>query len=476
MNKFRLFVENFMVYGMGSMISKFIPFFMIPIVIRLMPDSSYYGISELFNTAVQFASTFILFGMYDSMFRFFFENEDSQYKAEICSTAFSYTLVNSLLVFFLINFFRDKLAILFFGRAKYRNLLTLASFAAVIGASNSMLGAPTRMLNDRKRYLIINALAPIISYSLSFILLLNEQYEIALPLGVFLSNTAIAVIFLLLNHRWFCIKSVKIHHLKELMTVAFPVVPITLIYWIFNSCDKLMITNILSVDDAGIYSVGAKFGAISQLIYAAFSGGWQYFAYSTMNDDNQKEVNSRIFEYLGIVSFGSAIAVSVVIYDIFKLLFNAEYLKAYIITPYLFLSPLIQMLFQILCSQYTIHKKSWMNMMYLIAAAVINIFLNYFQIPCLGIEGAALSTLTGYICAVIISLVIAVKLEYAVISVRMIASFIVTAVYFVMWRLWFSEFFLTSAVSALIVFSFYAFFYRKELKMFYGFLRNLELR
>ena len=115
-------------------------------------------------------------------------------------------------------------------------------------------------------------------------------------------------------------------------------------------------------------------------------------------------------------------------------------------------------------------------MMYLIAAAVINIFLNYFQIPCLGIEGAALSTLTGYICAVIISLVIAVKLEYAVISVRMIASFIVTAVYFVMWRLWFSEFFLTSAVSALIVFSFYAFFYRKELKMFYGFLRNLELR
>ena len=46
-SKFSLFIENFVVYGIGGVISKVIPLIMVPIVTRLMPDSSYYGISGL---------------------------------------------------------------------------------------------------------------------------------------------------------------------------------------------------------------------------------------------------------------------------------------------------------------------------------------------------------------------------------------------------------------------------------------------
>ena len=46
MNKFKLFVENFLVYGLGGVISKIIPLLMIPIVTRLMPSSDYYGLAD----------------------------------------------------------------------------------------------------------------------------------------------------------------------------------------------------------------------------------------------------------------------------------------------------------------------------------------------------------------------------------------------------------------------------------------------
>ena len=41
MNKLKLFIENFLVYGLGGVISKIVPLIMVPIVTRLMPSSDY---------------------------------------------------------------------------------------------------------------------------------------------------------------------------------------------------------------------------------------------------------------------------------------------------------------------------------------------------------------------------------------------------------------------------------------------------
>ena len=100
MKKLKLFIENFLVYGLGGIISKIIPLIMVPIVTRLMPSSEYYGISDLSNTVVSFGSALAIMGMYDAMYRMFFEKDDEQYKKTICSTALCFTIITSLIVFF----------------------------------------------------------------------------------------------------------------------------------------------------------------------------------------------------------------------------------------------------------------------------------------------------------------------------------------------------------------------------------------
>ena len=54
MRKLKLFLENFLIYGLGGVISKFIPLVMLPIVTRIMPTRAYFGISDLSNTLIQF--------------------------------------------------------------------------------------------------------------------------------------------------------------------------------------------------------------------------------------------------------------------------------------------------------------------------------------------------------------------------------------------------------------------------------------
>ena len=115
MKKFKIFLENFLVYGFGGIISKIIPFIMVPIVTRLMPRTEYFGISDLFNTVVSFGSAFAIIGMYDATYRLFFEKEDEQFKKSVCSTALVFTFFTSIIVFIVIVAGKKIIAQYFFG-------------------------------------------------------------------------------------------------------------------------------------------------------------------------------------------------------------------------------------------------------------------------------------------------------------------------------------------------------------------------
>lgn len=464
MNKFKLFIENFLVYGLGGIISKLIPLIMVPIVTRLMPNTEYYGISDLSNTVVQFGSAIAVIGMYDAMYRMFFEKEDEEYKKNICSTALLFTMITSLIVFAIMLIARKFIAQYFFGNSKYAYVVYLSAMAVLVSATNSIISAPTRMQNKRKIFLVTNTVSPLLSYSISIPMLLAGHYVIALPLAAVVSGVTMEITFGILNHGWFNFIRFDKKLLRQLLIIAIPLFPNFLIYWLFNSCDKVMITNILGIGAAGIYSVGSKLGHCSQLIYTAFAGGWQYFAFSTMKDDNQVKSNSMIFEYLGVISFVATAFICAWSYLIFNVLFTEKYLTGYVVAPYLFLAPLLQMLFQVACNQFLVIKKTWPNMLILSSGVVINILINYFLIPVLGIEGAAIATLLGYVVSDVICVAVLCKMKLIVINFKFVLATIIMMIYIVAWRFMFSNKILIGTISAIVVSIIMIFLYREDLK------------
>ena len=72
---------------------------MVPVITRIMPSPVYYGISDLSNTIISIGSVGAILGMYDAMYRYFFEKEDDTYKKEICSTTLAFTIGFSFLIF-----------------------------------------------------------------------------------------------------------------------------------------------------------------------------------------------------------------------------------------------------------------------------------------------------------------------------------------------------------------------------------------
>jgi O-antigen/teichoic acid export membrane protein len=473
MNKKKLFLENFFVYGIGSMISKIVPFIMLPIITRLMPNTFYYGLNDISNIIVSFGSAIAILGMYDAMFRMFFEKEDMEYKKEVCSSAFYFVTGTAIIVFTLLMIFRPFFSNLFFSSFKYSNLLIITALTILIGASNSIISAPTRMLNKRKVFLITNTLSPILSYCIAVPLLIKGMFVMALPLAALIASFSMLITFYILNRSWFSIKKVNVKLIKEMMKIGLPLAPLFLVYWVFNSCDRLMIAKFIGNAAVGIYGIGARAASISQFVYMAFSGGWSYFAFSTMNTQDQVKMTSNIFEYLGVISFSVTVFLTSISMPIFKLFFVGNYVHGAVVFPYLFLSPLLLMLFQTIGSQFVIKKKTWPLAVILSVGAVINFIAIYFLIPILGIEGAAIGTLLGYIVSVCICSVVLTKYKLVSISYRFLISCVVTCIFFIVWRLFTRENIIISLIFSLIAILVYGYLYKDELKICYKLVKKL---
>lgn len=468
MSKTRLFLENFLIYGLGGVISKIIPFIMLPFITRLMPDTKYFGITDMSSLTCSFGMAVAIMGMYDAVFRLFFDKDDRVFQQQILSTALLFVLINSLILSFLLYIFKDNLSIYIFGDSSYVDVLYLTILSIIISSSNGIIQIPCRVNNERFKFLFLNLSTSVIGYLIAIPLLVNGYYLTALPISSIGAALFSQATFLYFNYRWFNFKLFDIQILKQLMVIGLPLFPSFIIYWILNSSDRLMITNMLGNHQTGIYAIGTKVASASHLIYTAFAGGWQYFAFSTMKDKDQVKNNSKVFEYLGVISFISAAFMCAISLNFFELFFKGEYIKGYIVAPYLFLGPLLLMLFQVIGNQFLVVKKTWPSMIILTFGALVNIVLNFWLIPTLGIEGASIATLIGYSTAVIVCSIVLIKFKLMVISVKFITCTLLIITYFVVWRLLLLDNFVLSLITATLYMLIVCYFYRGDISFIVG--------
>ena len=462
-NRGKLFIENFLVYGLGGTISRFIPMIMLPVITRLYPNSEYVGLNDLSTTFISFAAALALCGMYDAMFRLFFDDKKLDFQKQICSTALIFVTCTTLILGIIFLVFRKEVAAWYFGSEDCEILVIITILGFMVNSTNQIVSAPTRIQNKRKVFLVTNTLSPVISYSIAIPLILKGYYLVAIPLATIVSGVTLEISFCILNKTYFSIKSFRWEKVKDLLKIGLPLMPNFVVYWIYNSADKVMISQILGNSYTGVYSVASKIGHISNLIYTAFAGGWLYFSYSTMNDDDQVQLKSDIFEYLGVISFFCTIALAAVSRLGFKLLFTEEYIEGYLVAPYLFLAPLLLMLYQVIANQFTIIKKTYMNLLALSSGAILNVIFNFVMVPVIGIEGASIATVLGYVLSLVMCVCLLKKMKLININTKVKYNVMIFVSYFVIWRVFLHKSSVLSILVALFIECFYLLLYKDKL-------------
>ncbi len=422
MNKSKNFIELF--FGMG--INVILSIVTTPIITRLVSPEAYGGLS-LFNTYANIAMLIVMIGQDQAYLRFFYREDDIDYKRYILKNTIKTPLILSIIttLFMTITLLvsKDKnILIPIFGI--YIVSLVIGNFATLT----------LRLMLKTKLYSIIINMQKIIYLLLVICIIkfLSINHSLVLIISTVLSQIVITIICIIKEKNiWFKNHEKKNYGIstKTLFIYGFPFIFSNLCNWIFTGADKIMLQQMSSQLAVGIYASAVSIISVFSIITTTFNTIWGPIAIEEYEKNGE---NTKLFTkatgYIAVIMFivGATI---VLLKDIVILFLGKEYSEAVHLIPFLTLYPIMYTLSESTGYGINFSGKTYYNIVVMATSALINILLNLMLIPKYQALGAAIATGITYTCMFIIRTKISLK--FYKVNYDLIKTFIVAFSYYV---------------------------------------------
>ena len=323
MSALKKFAGQTAVYGLSTIASRVLNFFLTPVFTKVYPVATYGILTTLFAWA-SILNAVMAFGMETTFFRYL--NKKDQNKENIYSNTF-WVIAIICLVFLSISFFTaDSLARWMqqgksASLADYQLYIWLFVFILIADALSVIPFAKIRAEGRPGRYAVIKLLniSVFIGLNLFFLFVLpylvrNNYWPDALAswykmewVGyVFVSNLVASVItFILLIPELSELRfTFDKRLLAEMLVYSSPILIANLSFIINEQSDKIFLEHLLppsiSEEQVGIYGACCKLAIFLSIFINAFRLGAEPFFFNQANKENAKETYATIMSYFVI--------------------------------------------------------------------------------------------------------------------------------------------------------------------------------
>lgn len=180
---------------------------------------------------------------------------------------------------------------------------------------------------------------------------------------------------------------------RQIYSYCVPLIPAAIFWWVMGVSDRYMVKWFLGSDANGIYAVAYKIPTILTILATVFMDAWQLSAIAESGDQKTHlRFYGRVWDAFAsavLLGAGSIIAFSPLL---IRLLADEPYYEAWQYIPLLTLSMAAAAFSNFMGSVYVVTKKSSVSFWTSLIGALINIGLNLWLIPRIGIQGAAAAT------------------------------------------------------------------------------------
>ena len=386
----------------ASFILKGIAFITTPVFTRVM-DAGQYGIIATYNSWLSIIEVFALLGLTSAGVFNVGLNDYRDRREQYVSSVL--TLCNCVtVVVFVIIFIAKRI----FGEAFLlpNNLLILMFLWLLFNPAQIFWVTRQRYEFKYKLAFCVTVFSAIISQIVSLIVVLNSNGENLGEIKLWSTNI-VNVICILPIYLYIFAKGRKLFEFsiwKQVLTFALPLIPHYLAQHIMSGADRIMISEMVSSADAGIYSVVANVSMIATMVWTSVNASLIPFTFENMNKKNYKDI-SGISTMLILFYAVGCIAVSLIAPEVIKILAPEEYSGGIYAVPPIAGVAFMSALYNIYANIEFYHKKSTYIAVSTIVATIVNIILNAILIPKFTFYAAAYTTLISYAVLVLMHFV-----------------------------------------------------------------------
>ena len=407
MSKLSILAKDTAIYGLSSIVGRFLNYLLVPLYTYCMPkESGDYGVSVNMYAYTALALVVLTFGMETTLFRF--ANKEGENTDTVFATAFTVVATLSLLFLIgIISFVTPLSSALGYGG--HPEFLLIMAVVTVLDALQAL---PFCFLRFRKRAVRFASLKLLF---IAFNILLNvfffivlKKTEVIYVFAVNLLCTGLITFFFipdLLRIRW----KVDLRLLRRMVTYSWPLLVLGVAGILNQTADKILFPFVYKGDDAqtqlGIYGACVKIAMIMAMITQAFRFAYEPIVFASSKDKDSKEYYAAGMKYFVIFTLLAFICVMAYM-NVLQVVIGPEYREGLTVVPIVMAAEIMMGIYFNLSFWYKLIDKTIWGAWFSIAGCVVLVLVNILFIPEYGYLACAWGGVAGYGTAMVLSYVV----------------------------------------------------------------------
>jgi O-antigen/teichoic acid export membrane protein len=385
-------------YGLTGLIVPIVGMITLPIFARVFTRSQ-YGLLELGTTTMTVALALTDAGLTAAALRGFYDHgaDDEPERRQVLTTGFLGTTVLALIIAAAMIVFRENLARWLFHRPGQGELIVVIAASMLALNTWRYISEVMRVRMMAFNYLATAVLAATITTVIGVVGVLALDWRVN---GVFFAaviGNSVAATYGLATVRHSLVGRFSSPELRRMLAYGLPLVPSALAAWALALVDRIILSRLGSLSQVGQYAIANRLAILLVIGVSAFTFALTPFLLSTYSEDPEQEkaARGRTLTYLTFILSFAGLGLTLFAKEAIDVL-APKFNHAYLAVGPLALGTAGYGLATLLTTGLAITRKTSRLAVLGVAAAVLNVVLNFALIPPFGIVGAAIATAAGY--------------------------------------------------------------------------------
>lgn len=376
-----------------TMLQKCISFITVPIFTRIMPTEE-YGLYSTYLSWYSILTVFCTLNMHSVVYVNDYTKANTQReKDEAAVPLLSLSTLLTIVIFIVYVVFHswlDKLIGLPFA-------LVCLLFAQILFEPPVNFWSMQQRFEYKYVILVARTIAMVIlnaALGIAFVCLASSNEAIARACSIVLVQVIFGAIFYV--YFWKRAgKAFSTKGWKHALEVQLPLLPHSLSLTILSSSDRIMISNMVGVAKAGIYSVAYSAGYVVNVFKNSIVDALKPWIYQKIRDKNYRAIRKTVNSVMILVTLISAVFTAFAP-EVIYIMAPAQYHEAIYVIPPVSASSYFTFLYNIFSIVGLYYEKTKKIMWASVSGAILNLVLNAICIPIFGYIAAAYTTLVCY--------------------------------------------------------------------------------
>lgn len=393
--------KSIMIYGSGDILQKIASFLLIPLYTAFLSPSD-FGVVALTGTLVSLLSIIHLLGLDAGVLRYYYDFEEDLFKHYL-KIVYIFLILFGIIISIILIYDASFFSRLIFKQAGFDKFITLAAltfFSMNIVNLFMNLWISKQESVKYSFFSLFNFL--LIASSIIYFVVHKREGAYGQVKGMAMGWAVLLIIYSIMIIKYLRTEHGETEHksslryLNESLKYGMPFLPHIMMVWFFSGVDILVLNYMCSLEEVGIFSLGARVGMVMFFITTAINRAWTPFFFALSKEKADDVKLTKMFTY--IIAAMVAILLFLVLFyrEILMLMVNEKYMRSFSIMPLFFLAYFFNGLYFTFVAPILYNKKTlYMPLISLITLIFYGGCL-YVLVKFFGIYGAAISSVMTY--------------------------------------------------------------------------------